>query len=122
MVESMMRRRPGRRRAGRNCLVIEVAVESDRPEREYRPGEHAKHRHEPKARLEVDEELSAPHTGCLSLYPLSSVAEPRNCDSDPAQAKVKARSNRVGKVRRGTSGRPAVPQQSTQETPNAGRR
>ena len=41
--------------AGRKRLVIEVAVESDRPEREACPGEHAKHRHEPQARLEVDE-------------------------------------------------------------------
>ena len=49
--------------AGRNRLVIEVAVESDRPERECRPGQHAKHGHEPQARLEVDEKLRAPHTG-----------------------------------------------------------
>ena len=36
-------------------LVVEVAVDCNCRERESRPGEHAEHRYEPEARLEVDE-------------------------------------------------------------------
>ena len=42
-------------------LVVEVAVDSDRPEGESRPGEYAEHGYEPEARLEMDEQLGASH-------------------------------------------------------------
>ena len=58
--------------AGRKRLVVEVAVDSDRPERESRPGEHAEHGHEPEARLEVDEQLGAPHATSWTSYPLNA--------------------------------------------------
>ena len=55
--------------AGRERLVIEVAVERDRRERQERAGEHAQNRHEPEARLEVDEQLRESHAA-LSRIPV----------------------------------------------------
>jgi hypothetical protein len=48
----------------RDRLVIEEAVEGNRPKREKRSGQHAQHGHEPEARPEVDEQLGEAHTAC----------------------------------------------------------
>ena len=60
--------------AGGKRLVVEVAVDSDRSERESHPGEYAEHWHEPQARLEVDEQLRAPHG--IGRLPSERAAEP----------------------------------------------
>ena len=61
-------------------LVVEVAVDSDRRERESRPGEYAEHGHEPEARLEVDEQLGAPHRNVLDV-PAEHAPEPQRIES-----------------------------------------
>jgi hypothetical protein len=54
-------------------LVVEVAVDSDRPEGESRPGKYAEHWHEPEARFEVDEQLGASHATVVEeAYPLDT--------------------------------------------------
>ena len=47
--------------ARRHRLVVEVAVDGDRCERESGPGEHAEHGDEPEARLEMDQQLAKSH-------------------------------------------------------------
>ncbi len=42
-------------------LVVEVTVERDRPEGEQHARQHAEHRDEPEARLQMDEELGELH-------------------------------------------------------------
>ena len=56
----------------RKCLVVEVAVERDRSEGEEHAREHAKHRDEPEARLQMDENLGELHANRgLTLSPAS---------------------------------------------------
>ena len=53
----------------RNRPVVEVAVERDRSHRERGSGEDAEHRHEPEARLEMDDQLRESHASGLPARP-----------------------------------------------------